>query len=64
VTALVSDPDNQQEPAKAIRKRPELLLNVAEHAHGKPRQTLAKEVTGPIEIRWRDDSHNRSDYSK
>ena len=52
VTALVTDPDQQEALADAIRQRPELLFKAAEHAHGKPRQTVDQEVSGPIEIRW------------
>ena len=29
-----------------------VLFKAAEHAHGRPHQTLAQEVAGPIEIRW------------
>ena len=55
VSALVSDPDQQQALAEAIQKHPELLFKAAEHAHGRPHQTLAQEVAGPIEIRWQDE---------
>jgi hypothetical protein len=55
VAALVSDPGNQEALAEAIRKRPELLFKAAEHAHGRPRQSLEQEFTGPIEFRWKDD---------
>ena len=40
VTEVVTNPDNQDRLAGAISERPELLLKLAEHAVGKPRQTL------------------------
>jgi hypothetical protein len=43
VTEVVTNPDNQDRLADAISERPEILLKVAEHAVGRPRQSL--EVT-------------------
>jgi hypothetical protein len=40
---------------EAIHKRPELLFKAAEHAHGKPRQTVEQDLPSRIEIRWQDD---------
>src|SRR5262245_42107647 len=40
VTELVNDPEKQAWIADAISQRPELLFKAAEHAIGKPRQTL------------------------
>ena len=37
---LVTNPENQERLADAICERPELLFKAAEHAIGKPRQTL------------------------
>jgi len=37
---LVSDPEKQAQVAAAISERPELLFKAAEHAIGKPRQTI------------------------
>jgi hypothetical protein len=41
VAELVTDPDKQDTLARAIAERPELLFKAAEHAIGKPRQTVA-----------------------
>ena len=40
VAELVTDPDKQDTLARAIAERPELLFKAAEHAIGKPRQTV------------------------
>ena len=40
VAELVTDPENQDTLARAIAERPELLFKAAEHAIGKPRQTV------------------------
>jgi hypothetical protein len=40
VAELVTDPDNQDTLVSAIAERPELLFKAAEHAIGKPRQTV------------------------
>jgi hypothetical protein len=40
VAELVNDPESQDQLARAIGERPELLFKAAEHAVGKPRQTL------------------------
>ena len=53
VTALVSDPDNQQALAEAISERPELLFRAAEHAHGKPHQALDVDQDSVTEIVYR-----------
>jgi hypothetical protein len=58
VKSLVTDPDQQEALAEAIRKRPELLFKAAEHAHGKPRQTVDQEVTGPIVFSWKGEEDN------
>ena len=58
VTALVSDPDQQQALVEAIKKHPELLFKAAEHAHGKPRQMLEQEFPSPIEIRWKGEEND------
>jgi hypothetical protein len=57
VKTLVTDPDQQQALAEAIRKRPELLFKAAEHAHGKPRQSVdVDQVTdNKIVYCWKDD---------
>jgi hypothetical protein len=40
VAELVSDPARQEQLAEAIAERPDLMFKAAEHAVGKPRQTL------------------------
>lgn len=40
VAELVNDPDQQQALADAIKAHPELLFKAAEHAVGKPRQSV------------------------
>jgi hypothetical protein len=40
VAELVTNPENQDKLADAICERPELLFKAAEHAVGRPRQTL------------------------
>jgi hypothetical protein len=50
VGELVTDPDNQDTLARAIAERPELLFKAAEHAVGKPRQSL--EVTSGGSWTW------------
>lgn len=50
VAELVTDPENQDKLARAVCDRPELLLKVAEHAVGRPRQTL--EVTSSERFIW------------
>lgn len=44
VQSLVNDPEQQEALAEAIKGRPELLLKVAEHAVGRPRQQVAVET--------------------
>jgi hypothetical protein len=40
---MVTDPENQDRLTDAVCERPELMFKAAEHAVGKPRQSL--EVT-------------------
>ena len=47
---LVNDPEQQQALANAIKAHPELLFKAAEHAVGKPRQTL--EVASSDKFTW------------
>jgi len=54
VTAVVSDTDNQQALVEAIRKWPELLFKVAEHAFGKPRQAVEVNQGEFQMIQWPD----------
>jgi hypothetical protein len=55
VTAIVSDPEQQEALAEAIRQRPELLFKAAEHAVGKPRQEVDLDQAGEVVFRWAGD---------
>ena len=50
VAEVASDPENQERLVDAICQRPELLLKVAEHAVGRPRQTV--EVASSERFIW------------
>ncbi len=54
VTELVTDPQAQAKLRRHVFERPELLLKVAEHAVGKPRQTLEVNPAEFRMIQWPD----------
>jgi len=50
VTEVVTNPEKQDLLVDAISLRPEILMKLAEHAVGKPRQSL--EVTSGGSVKW------------
>lgn len=54
VTELVTDPQAQAKLRRHVLEHPELLLKVAEHAVGKPRQTLDVKQGELRMIQWPD----------
>ena len=51
VAELVTDPVKQDRLAQAISEHPELLFKAAEHAVGRPRQTLEM-VSHDVQMTW------------
>jgi len=49
---MSNDPDVQEALKARILDRPELLLRLAEHAFGRPKETQDVEHSGEIGFRW------------
>lgn len=51
---MTRDPEVQALLLERIKQRPELALRVAEHAVGRPKETVDLELDGAITVKWED----------
>ena len=55
VRMAVEDPEQQEALLKRMMARPELLFRAAEHAVGKPKETVSMDVDAAISYKWGDE---------